>query len=55
MLFVAKELGKSLEEVNEFSVLEMRMWAAFFQSQHKKQNDRMKGNGGHQHNRKTHR
>jgi hypothetical protein len=27
---IAKELGKSLEEVFQFSVLEINLWAAYF-------------------------
>ena len=27
---IAKELGKSLEEVFEFSVLEINLWTAYF-------------------------
>jgi len=29
-MMVAKELGKSLEEVTQLSVLELQLWSAFF-------------------------
>ena len=30
MMFLAKELGKSLEEILDISTLEFRMWAAYY-------------------------
>jgi hypothetical protein len=42
-MFLAKELHKSLEEVLEFSTLELRMWAAFYRYERSRQEDaRMK-------------
>lgn len=55
MLFIAKELGKTLEEIMEISSLELRMWAAFYKMEKDRQKERMNSNGGHQHNRKTRR
>lgn len=42
-MFLAKELGKSLEEILDLSTLEVRMWAAFYSYEGKKQkNTQMK-------------
>jgi hypothetical protein len=44
-MFIAKELGKSLEEVMDFSTLELRMWAAYYKIQNdeqKKQQQKIK-------------
>ena len=45
MMFVARELGKSLEELMEISTLELSLWAAFFQLEKKEQEKRMRSNG----------
>jgi len=34
---IAKELGKSITEVLEFSVLEIQLWGAYFKIQHEEQ------------------
>jgi len=39
---IAKELGKSIEEVMHFSVLEINLWAAWF----KMEAEAMKKHGG---------
>ena len=39
MMFLAKELGKSLEEILEISTLEFRMWAAYYQFERKRQEE----------------
>ncbi len=33
-MHIAKELGKSIEEVMQFSVLEIQLWASYFKIQH---------------------
>jgi hypothetical protein len=33
-MHIAKELGKSVEEVMQFSVLEIQLWASYFKIQH---------------------
>jgi len=45
MMFLARELGKSLEEIMEISTLEMILWAAYYQLDKKEQDKRMRGNG----------
>jgi hypothetical protein len=35
-MYLAKELGKSLEEILDISVLEFRMWVAFFKLENEK-------------------
>ena len=42
---VAKELGKSIQEVMQFSVLELRLWSAYFKMEHDDQKKVMQ-NGG---------
>lgn len=41
-MFLAKELHKSLEEVLEISTLELRMWAAFYKIERRKQEEAQK-------------
>ena len=53
MMFLAKELGKSLEEIMELTVMEYRLWAAFYSNQHKEQEKVMRD--GNKYNRKTYR
>ena len=45
MLFIARELGKSLEEVMELTTLELTLWAAFFQLERKEQEKRARTHG----------
>lgn len=33
-MHIAKELGKSVEEVMQFSVLEIQLWSSYFKIQH---------------------
>jgi hypothetical protein len=42
MMFLAKELGKSLEEILEISTLEFRMWAAYYRVEREKQDKQQK-------------
>jgi hypothetical protein len=37
MMFLAKELGKTLDEILDLSTLEVRMWAAYFSLENKQQ------------------
>jgi hypothetical protein len=43
-MFLAKELHKSLEEILEMSTLELRMWAAFYKIERRKQDEAMMKN-----------
>lgn len=45
MMFLAKELGKSLEEILDISTLEFRMWAAFYRYEKERQEKAMKKRG----------
>lgn len=45
MMFLAKELGKTLEEIMEISSLEFTMWAAFYQMEAKRRDARMRKDG----------
>ena len=47
MLRVAQELGKSIEEVMQFSVLELRLWSAWFKMQADEQRKVMDGRNKH--------
>ncbi len=49
MMYLARELGKSLEELMEMSTVEFVYWAAFFQLEKKETDKRMKN--GNQHRR----
>lgn len=52
MMFLAKELGKTLEELMEMSTAEFVMWAAFYQMEGKKrQNAMRKAQNGRKHRR----
>lgn len=51
MMFVARELGKSLEEVMEISTLELTLWAAFFQLEKKDTEKRMRSQNGRKYSR----
>jgi hypothetical protein len=42
MLFLAKELGKTLEEILDISTLEFTLWAAYYQLQGKQDKQRMR-------------
>lgn len=42
MMFLAKELGKTLEEIMEITTLELTMWAAFYQMEGKKREGKMR-------------
>ena len=42
---VAKELGKSIQEVMQFSVLELKLWSAYFKIEYDDQKKVMQ-NGG---------
>lgn len=44
---VAQELGKSIEEVMQFSVLELRLWTAYFKMQAEEQRKVMNGRNQH--------
>lgn len=44
-MFLAKELGKSLEEILEISTLELVLWAAYFGLETKESEKRMRANG----------
>ena len=45
MMFLAKELGKSLEEILEISSLEFRMWAAYYRYEQERQKQETKKRG----------
>lgn len=49
MMYLARELGKSLEEIMEISTAEFVYWAAFFQLEKKENDKRMRH--GNQHRR----
>jgi hypothetical protein len=44
---VAKTLGKSVEEVTQFSVLELQMWSAYFKIERDQQEKVMNSGGKH--------
>ena len=45
-MFIARELGKSLDEMMDMSTLEIVMWAAFYRLERKEQEkQRAKANG----------
>jgi hypothetical protein len=48
---VAKTLGKSVEEVTQFSVLELQLWSAYFKIERDEQRKVMDGSGGKHKNR----
>lgn len=50
-MFLAKELGKTLEEIMEITTLELVMWAAFYQMEGKKREGKMRAIQNAQHNR----
>jgi len=43
-MHIAKHLGKSVEEVMQFSVLEIQLWSAYFKIEHDKEK-RVMNNG----------
>lgn len=46
-MHIAKELGKSIEEVMQFSVLEIQLWASYFKIQRDSQQRGMNRGGKH--------
>lgn len=46
-MMVAKTLGKSVEEVTQFSVLELQLWSAFFKLERDEQRKVMESGGKH--------
>jgi len=44
-MHIAKELGKSLEEVMQFSVLEIQLWSSYFKIQRDEQQKGMNHGG----------
>ena len=48
-MFLAKELGRTLEEIMEMSTLEFRMWAAYFVLE-KQDRERAMNRGKRRHN-----
>jgi len=46
-MHIAKELGKSVEEVMQFSVLEIQLWNSYFKIQHDEMNKGMNHGGKH--------
>lgn len=44
-MFVARELGKSLDEVLDMTTLELRMWAAFYSLENKNSKKTQKKHG----------
>lgn len=50
MMFLAKELGRTLGEILEMSTLEFRMWAAYYILE-KKDRERAMSRGKRRHNR----
>jgi len=50
-MFLAKELGKTLEEIMEISTLELIMWAAFYQQEGKRREKTMRANNGRKYSR----
>jgi hypothetical protein len=53
-MHIAKELGKSVEEVMQFSVLEIQLWASYFKIQRDSQQKGM-NRGGNNKNRTSRR
>ena len=51
MMQLAKDLGKSLDELLEMSTVEFRLWAGFYNLNHKRE-QRTMSNGRHANNRK---
>jgi hypothetical protein len=49
-MFLGKELGLSLEQVFELSLLELRLWGAYYSLEHKDKERSMK-DGKRRHNR----
>ena len=45
MMFMAKELHMSLEQLMQMSTLELTMWYAFYNMEGKKRNARMRQHG----------
>ena len=43
---IAKELGKSVTEVLEFSVLEIQLWSAYYKLEYEHANKGMNGRAG---------
>lgn len=50
LMTLAKDLGKTLEEIMEISTLEFTMWAAYYNMASKHREGRMRQNG-RKHNR----
>ena len=46
-MHIAKQLGKSLEEVMQLSVLELRLWSAYFKMEHDENRKAMNHGGKH--------
>ena len=47
MLKLAKDLGRTLEEIMEISTLEFKIWVAYYSLQHKeRQKEARKGKNG---------
>lgn len=42
MMFLAKELGHTLETIMEMTTLEFTLWVAYYQLQKKQQNQKMR-------------
>jgi hypothetical protein len=51
MMHLARELKMSLSQVLEMSTLEFRMWAAFLNLEHKKQQGNTKNGNSNRHRR----
>lgn len=52
MMFLAKELGKTLEEIMEISTFEFIMWAGYYQLEGKKQEQKLRAmQNGRKHSR----
>lgn len=46
-MHIAKQLGKSVVEVMQFSVLELQLWSAYFKIEHDEQKKVMNHGGKH--------
>ena len=49
LMRIAKELGKSIQEVMQFSILEIQLWSAYFKLEHDEQQKVMKSGGTNKH------
>ena len=53
MMTLAKDLGRSLDEIMEMSTLEFRMWGAYYMLEYKDRERAMKNGSKRKHNTAT--